>query len=145
MTFVKSNRAGDFKLITDGWFNSTKSGDEYAARVYNDEEDKQEVVDLTSGGSKFIGRDVVYVDSKGVAHTTDNHVALFQSLAAHVHNGLIGEGVDLVVTHTVRETVVVIQGVVLDVPMATSTLSPLSAATSLIPSTRMRSLIWWAR
>ncbi|MCI8658017.1 MAG: hypothetical protein HFF72_11380, partial [Oscillospiraceae bacterium] len=73
MTFVKSNRAGDFKLITDGWFSSTKSGDEYAARVYNDEEDKQEVVDLTSGGSKFIGRDVVYVDSKGVAHTTDNN------------------------------------------------------------------------
>ena len=73
LTFIKSNRAGDFKLITDGWFNSTKTGDEYAARVYNDEEGKQEIVDLTSGGSKFIGRDVVYVDGKGVAHTTDNN------------------------------------------------------------------------
>ena len=73
LTFIKSNGAGDFKLITDGWFNSTKTGDEYAARVYNDEEGKQEIVDLTSGGSKFIGRDVVYVDGKGVAHTTDNN------------------------------------------------------------------------
>ena len=69
--FVKSDKTSDYKLITDGWFNSTKTADEYAVRVYDEESergDKQEIVDITANGSLFIDRDVVNND-----HTVDNN------------------------------------------------------------------------
>ena len=69
--FVKSDKTSDYKLITDGWFNSTKTADEYAVRVYDEESergDKQEIVDITANGSLFIDRDVENND-----HTVDNN------------------------------------------------------------------------
>ncbi len=69
--FVKSDKTSDYKLITDGWFNSTKTADEYAVRIYDEESergDKQEIVDITANGSLFIDRDVVNND-----HTVDNN------------------------------------------------------------------------
>ncbi len=69
--FVKSSLESDYKLITDGWFDSRKNADEYAVRVYDEESeraDKQEIVDITDNGELFIDRDVQNVD-----HTVDNN------------------------------------------------------------------------
>ena len=69
--FVKSSLESDYKLITDGWFDSRKNADEYAVRVYDEESeraDKQEIVDITENGELFIDRDVQNVD-----HTVDNN------------------------------------------------------------------------
>ena len=69
--FVKSNLESDYKLITDGWFDSRKNADEYAVRIYNEESeraDKQEIVDITDNGELFIDRDVWNID-----HSVDNN------------------------------------------------------------------------
>ena len=53
--FVKTDKAGDFRLITDGWFMEQKSrSNEYAVNAYNDAEGKLEVVDITKYGDLFI-------------------------------------------------------------------------------------------
>ena len=53
--FVKTDKAGDFRLITDGWFMEQKSrNDEYAVNAYNDAEGKLEVVDIAKYGDLFI-------------------------------------------------------------------------------------------
>ena len=52
--FTDSN-GGDFTLIVDGWYNNTKNGVEYAVRAYNDETNRQDMIDVTRGGSMFIG------------------------------------------------------------------------------------------
>jgi len=53
--FVKTDKVGDFQLITDGWYDRLKVNEEYAVRVYNDETGKQDIVDITANGSLFIG------------------------------------------------------------------------------------------
>ena len=63
---LTGQKTSDYKLITDGWFNSTKTADEYAVRVYDEESeraDKQEIVDITDNGELFIDRDVQNVPS----------------------------------------------------------------------------------
>ena len=52
MVFTETAYSGNFALLTDGWFMSQRSGDEYAAMVWNGEDLVD--TDITSGGSLFI-------------------------------------------------------------------------------------------
>ena len=49
--FIRSDLSNNFKLILDGWYNETKSGPEYAVKVYNDETGKVDTVDLNGTNS----------------------------------------------------------------------------------------------
>ena len=86
--FVKSDKTSDYKLITDGWFNSTKTADEYAVRVYDEESergDKQEIVDITANGDLFIHRDVQ--NNNGVQVDNNDWGALKYLGGTTVQNG----------------------------------------------------------
>ena len=86
--FVKSDKTSDYKLITDGWFNSTKTADEYAVRVYDEESergDKQEIVDITANGDLFIHRDVQ--NNNGVQVDNNDWGALKYLGGTTVRNG----------------------------------------------------------
>lgn len=52
--FTETTTTGDFVLLTDGWYMSQRTGDEYAAMVWDREEQKLVDTDITDGGDLFI-------------------------------------------------------------------------------------------
>ena len=52
--FTESANASEFVLLTDGWYDRLRGGDEYAAMVWNGEELVD--TDITEGGELFIDR-----------------------------------------------------------------------------------------
>ena len=59
MTFVQSATSGDFVLLTNGYFQTGRTEDIYAAMVWDSEAQELVDTDITSGGELFIkhGRD----------------------------------------------------------------------------------------
>lgn len=52
VAYAYTATSGDFALLTDGWFMAQRTGDEYAAMVWNGEELVD--TDITDGGDLFI-------------------------------------------------------------------------------------------
>ena len=56
--FVKSDNAGEFKLLTDGWYHRLKDSREYAVKAYNDETKAQDTIDITTNAGLFIDDEI---------------------------------------------------------------------------------------
>ena len=88
MVFTETAYSGNFALLTDGWFMSQRSGDEYAAMVWNGEDLVD--TDITSGGSLFIyddRNDNDWDNLKAFEDINDNGSAMLTIVAALSDNG----------------------------------------------------------
>ena len=88
MVFTETAYSGNFALLTDGWFMSQRSGDEYAAMVWNGEDLVD--TDITSGGSLFIydDRNDNYWDNlKAFEDINDDGSAMLTIVAALNEDG----------------------------------------------------------
>src|SRR5699024_9811185 len=88
MVFTETAYSGNFALLTDGWFMSQRSGDEYAAMVRNGEDLVD--TDITSGGSLFIyddRNDNDWDNLKAFEDINDNGSAMLTIVAALSDNG----------------------------------------------------------
>ena len=54
VAYAYTATSGDFALLTDGWFMAQRTGDEYAAMVWDGEAKKLVDTDITDGGDLFI-------------------------------------------------------------------------------------------
>ena len=88
MVFTETAYSGNFALLTDGWFMSQRSGDEYAAMVWNGEDLVD--TDITSGGSLFIyddRNDNDWDNLKAFEDINDNGSAMLTIVAALNEDG----------------------------------------------------------
>ena len=88
MVFTETAYSGNFALLTDGWFMSQRSGDEYAAMVWNGEDLVD--TDITSGGSLFIyddRNDNDWDNLKAFEDINDDGSAMLTIVAALSDNG----------------------------------------------------------
>ena len=103
MVFTETAYSGNFALLTDGWFMSQRSGDEYAAMVWNGEDLVD--TDITSGGSLFIyddRNDNDWDNLKAFEDINDNGSAMLTIVAALNEDGELVPVEDVFTRQTVN-------------------------------------------
>ena len=105
MTFVQSATSGDFVLLTNGYFQTGRTEDIYAAMVWDSEAQELVDTDITSGGSLFIyddRNDNDWDNLKAFEDINDNGSAMLTIVAALNEDGELVPVEDVFTRQTVN-------------------------------------------